>query len=152
MYAPLAVSWSIKTCLYTILSSSISCFLAGFHIWQPYSTFGLMRDVNRVFIGVSSLVWNTLRTQLQRFLDSTVTFLMWNPNVQSLLMYTPRSLTWSLTSIGSPRSSSCLTVGKLSSPYRRHSNLLELNSMLFFMPTRIYHLGPFGNFADPPWS
>ena len=57
---------------------------------------------------------------------------MWNPNVQSPLIYTPRSLTWSLASIGSPLSFSCLTVGNLSSPYRRHSNLLELHFILFF--------------------
>ena len=32
--------------LCTISRSTISCFLVGFHIWQPYSTFCLMRDVN----------------------------------------------------------------------------------------------------------
>ena len=57
---------------------------------------------------------------------------MWNPNVQSPLIYTPRSFTWSLASIGSPLSFSCLTVGNLSSPYWRHSNLLELHFILFF--------------------
>ena len=55
--------------LCTISSSTISCFLVGFHIWR----------CKQSFIGVYCLVWNTLRTQLHRFLDSTVTFLMWNP-------------------------------------------------------------------------